>query len=67
MVVKVADGGGSGFLVGVFGEAEAFGTTGFAVVDEAEGKDAAGRGEDLGYLLFGQAWRWGSTFVSERV
>lgn len=64
MVVEVADGGGGGFLVSVFGEAEAFGTTGFAVVDETEGKDAAGGGEDLGYLLFCQAWRGGSTSVS---
>lgn len=55
VVVEVADGGGSSFLVSIFGKAEAFRTACFAVVDEAEGKNAAGGGEDLGYLLFGQA------------
>ena len=56
VVIEIADGGGGGFGVRVFGEAEAFGTAGFTVVHEAEGDDAAGGGEDFGDLLFGEAW-----------
>lgn len=52
VVVEVADGGGGGLLVRVFGETEALWTSSFAIVDEAEGEDAAGGGEDFGYLLF---------------
>lgn len=55
VVVEVSDGGGGGLGVGVFGETEAFGTPGLAVVHEPEGEDAAGAGEDFCDLFFGEA------------
>jgi hypothetical protein len=53
VVVEVSDGTGGGLGVRVLGESEAFGTPGFAVVDEAEGDDASRAAEDLADLLFG--------------
>lgn len=56
VVVEIADGGCGGLRVAVFGEAEAFGTTGFTIVDETEGENPAGAAEDLGDLLFSKTW-----------